>query len=85
MVAHVASCGIESMCRVLRIALSTWHEHARRKANPDLRSTRAKEDERLSEEVIRVHVKTLAFKARRRPGSSSIARASRSDATVSPG
>ena len=57
MEAHVESYGIEPMCRVLRIAPSTWHEHARRKANPDLRSTRAKEDERLSEEIIRVHNK----------------------------
>lgn len=49
--------GIEPMCRVLRIAPSTWHEHARRKADPDLRSTRAKEDGRLSEEIVRVHKK----------------------------
>jgi hypothetical protein len=47
------------MCRVLRIAPSTWHEHARRKADPDLRSTRAKEDERLSEKIIRVHKKNF--------------------------
>lgn len=55
MEAHVESYGIEPMCRVLRIAPSTWHEHTRRKADPDLRSTRVKEDERLSEEIVRVH------------------------------
>ena len=59
MEAHVESYGIEPMCRVLRIAPSTWHEHARRKADPGLRSTRAKEDERLSEEIVRVHAKNL--------------------------
>ena len=51
----MGSYGIEPMCRVLRIAPSTWHEHARRKADPDLRSKRAKVDERLSEEILRVH------------------------------
>ncbi len=47
------------MCRVLRIAPSTWHEHVRRRADPDLRSTRAKEDEQLSEEIVSVHKKNF--------------------------
>lgn len=59
MEAHVESYGIEPMCRVLRIAPSTWHAHARRKADPDRRSTREKEDERLSEEIVRVHKKNF--------------------------
>jgi putative transposase len=59
MEAHVESYGIEPMCRVLRIAPSTWREHAHRKANPDLRSLRAKEDERLSKEIVRVHKKNF--------------------------
>jgi putative transposase len=59
MEAHVESYGVEPMCRVLRIAPSTWHEHARRKADPDLRSTRAKEDERLSKEIARVHARNF--------------------------
>jgi transposase InsO family protein len=59
MEAHVESYGIEPMCRVLRIAPSTWHAHVRCKADPDLRSTRAKEDERLSVEIIRVHKKNF--------------------------
>jgi hypothetical protein len=52
---HREVCGIEPMCKVLQIAPSTWPEHARRKANPNLRSTRAKEDERLCKEIARVH------------------------------
>jgi len=59
MAAHVESYGVEPMCRVLRIAPSTWHEHVRRKADPDLRSTREKEDERLSKEIARVHKKNF--------------------------
>lgn len=43
----------------LTIAPSTWHEHAHRKADPGLRSTRAKEDEWPSEEVVRVHAKNF--------------------------
>ena len=35
MEAHVNEFGVEPMCRVLHIAPSTWHEHARRKADPD--------------------------------------------------
>jgi putative transposase len=59
MAAHVESYGVEPMCRVLRIAPSTWYEHARCKADPDLRSMRAKEDERLSAEIVRVHAKNF--------------------------
>ena len=53
------SYGVEPMCRVLWIAPSTWREHARRKADPVLRFTRAKEDERLSEKIVRVHKKNF--------------------------
>jgi putative transposase len=59
MEAHVDSYGVEPMCRVLRIDPSTWHAHVRRKADPDLRSTRAKEDERLSKEIVRGHAKNF--------------------------
>jgi putative transposase len=59
MEAHVKSYGVEPMCRVLQIAPSTWHEHARHKADPALRSTRTKEDERLSKEIARVHAKNF--------------------------
>lgn len=53
--AHVESFGVEPICKVLQIAPSTWHEHARRKADPDVRSMRAKEDDRLCKEIARVH------------------------------
>jgi putative transposase len=59
MEAHLESYGIEPMCRVLRIAPSTWHAHVRCKADPDLRSTQATEEERLSVEIIRVHKKNF--------------------------
>jgi len=60
MEAHVESYGVEPICRLLRIAPSTWYEHARRKANPDLLSRRAKEDERLSVEIVRVHARNFS-------------------------
>jgi putative transposase len=43
----------------LRIAPSTWHAHIRRKADPGLRSMRTKEDERLAEEIVRVHARNF--------------------------
>lgn len=36
-----------------------WHAHVRRKADPDVRSTLAKEDERLAAEIVRVHKKNV--------------------------
>jgi transposase InsO family protein len=42
------------MCRVLQIAPSTWHEHARRKADPDCLPRRAKRDAELSVQIRRV-------------------------------
>jgi len=48
MEAHVNEFGVEPMCRVLQIAPSTWHEHARRKADPDRLPERAKRDAELS-------------------------------------
>ena len=46
--------GVEPICRVLPIAPSTYFAHAAKKANPDLRSDRAKRDDRLSDEICRV-------------------------------
>ena len=54
MEAHVNEFGVEPMCRVLQIAPSTWHEHARRKADPDRLSERAKRDVELSVHIRRV-------------------------------
>jgi transposase InsO family protein len=46
--------GVEPICRVLPISPSTYHEHAARKADPELRCDRAKADEVLMPEVQRV-------------------------------
>ena len=56
---HRGEHGVEPMCRVLNIAPSTWHAHAAARADPDLRSKRAKEDERLSAAILRVHVENF--------------------------
>jgi transposase InsO family protein len=42
---HHEQFGVEPMCRALQIAPSTWHAHAAAKANPELRSKRAKDDD----------------------------------------
>lgn len=39
---YVGSYGVEPMCRFLRIASTTQYADVRRKADPDLRSTRTK-------------------------------------------
>ena len=52
--------GVEPMCRVLQIALSTWHEHARRKADPDRLPERAKRDAELSVHMRRVFAENFS-------------------------
>ena len=47
--------GVESICKVLPIAPSTYFAHAARHRNPELRSDRAKRDAALLPEVQRVH------------------------------
>ena len=54
MEAHVSDFGVEPICRVLQIAPSTWHEHARRKADPDRLPQRVKRDAELSVQIRRV-------------------------------
>ena len=44
---HRADYGVEPICKVLPIAPSTYYAHAARKANPALRSRRAKIDDEL--------------------------------------
>jgi putative transposase len=51
---HRVEYGVEPICKVLPIAPSTYYAHAARKADPGLRSPRAKSDEVLSPEVERV-------------------------------
>ena len=60
MEAHVNEFGVEPMCRVLQIALSTWHEHARRKADPDRLPERAKRDAELSVHMRRVFAENFS-------------------------
>jgi transposase InsO family protein len=59
MAEHTEDLGVEPMCRVLQIAPSTWHRHAACRANPDLRSKRAKDDDRLGAEVLRIHAENF--------------------------
>ena len=56
---HREEFGVEPMCRVLNIAPSTWHARAAARANSDLRSKRAKEDERPSAAILRVHAENF--------------------------
>lgn len=51
---HRADYGVEPICKVLPIAPSTYYAHAARKANPALRSRRAKIDDELVPEIRRV-------------------------------
>jgi putative transposase len=51
---HRSEYGVEPICNVLPIAPSTYYEHEARRANPDLRPTRAKRDDELRDLVDRV-------------------------------
>jgi putative transposase len=46
--------GVEPICRVLEIAPSTYHEHARRRAQPETAPARVKRDAQLKREIQRV-------------------------------
>ena len=52
--AHRAECGVESICRYLPIAPSTYYQHKAREANPDLLSKRARRDQELMVDIQRV-------------------------------
>jgi len=52
---HKEKYGVEPMCRVLPIAPSTYHQHARRKRRPELRPEREKRDAVLQDEIGRVY------------------------------
>jgi putative transposase len=52
--AHRGEYGVEPICSVLPIAPSTYYEHAARRANPDVRSARAKRDAELRDRIHRV-------------------------------
>jgi transposase InsO family protein len=55
MQAHQGAFGVESMCRVLQIAPSTWYEHARRRRDPDRLPARARRDAEIGAHIRRVH------------------------------
>jgi putative transposase len=46
--------GVEPICRVLEIAPSTYHEHARRRVRPETAPARVKRDAVLKQEIRRV-------------------------------
>lgn len=53
--AHCEDLGIEPICRELAIAPSSYHEHARRLADPGRRPARARRDDELKQQIKRVH------------------------------
>jgi transposase InsO family protein len=52
---HQEEYGVEPICAVLPIAPSTFYKHRARRRNPELRSERAKCDERLRPDIQRVY------------------------------
>ena len=52
---HKEEYEVESMCSVLPIAPSTYHEHARRRQKPECRPVRQKRDDELQSEIRRVY------------------------------
>jgi len=53
--AHREDLGIEPICRELAVAPSSYHEHARRQADPGRRSARARRDDEIKAQIKRVH------------------------------
>jgi hypothetical protein len=51
---HRDAHGVESICKLLRIAPSTYYAHAARRPDPELRSNRSQRDEVLCQEIRRV-------------------------------
>ncbi len=56
---HREEHGVEPICAVLPIAPSTYYEHRRKRAQPELRSVRAKRDEELKPEIRRIYEASL--------------------------
>ena len=56
---HRDEYGVEPICEVLPIAPSTYHEHARRRREPERRPYRTRRDDELRVEVRRVHHESL--------------------------
>ncbi len=57
---HRLKFGVESICAVLPIAPSVYHEHKTRERDPDRRPERARRDERLCADIRRVWTENRA-------------------------
>src|SRR3954451_5985257 len=53
--AHREAYGVEPICRVLRIAPSTYHAHVAQRADPAKASPRARQDQAHMEQIRRAH------------------------------
>jgi putative transposase len=51
--------GVESICKVLPIAPSTYYDHKAKQRQPDKRSSRAKRDEVLTADIQRIWEKNF--------------------------
>jgi transposase InsO family protein len=56
---HRAIYGVEPICKVLPIAPSTYFDRAAKRANPEIRSDRAKRDEALRADIRRVYAENF--------------------------
>lgn len=52
---HQEAHGVESICKMMPIAPSTYYDHRAKRLDPEKRSARAKRDERLRVEIQRVY------------------------------
>ena len=63
---HRVTHGVESICRVLPIAPSTYYQNKAREADPSLQPARARRDEYLADEIHRVwHENRTVYGARK--------------------
>lgn len=76
--AHRDAHGVEPICDVLPIAPSTYYEHLAKRADPARLSDRARRDEALRPEILRVFEENWRAMASGRSGGSLAARASMS-------
>ena len=59
--AHHEDLRIEPICRKLKIAPPSWHEHAACFADPGRRPARAHRDDELKEHIVRVHKESFGL------------------------
>jgi putative transposase len=73
---HRQAHGVEPICRVLPIALSTYHAHVAKRVDPSRLSARDRRDAALKEEVRRVFEANFRVYGSARCGGNCSARAS---------